>query len=374
MTNANTGNDLRGHFAKNTELLAREITEHSGRTGEHYITVTPGEYLKMLLSAGGGGVLTAGTTLLKFLIGKLHRPPLQEGLLLAGDYAGSFLTMQLLGFTLATKQPSMTAAALAGAMKSDVKNHDALVQTMARLVRSQLAAAAGNVLVVIPAAWAVDLYWQSAHGGHVLTAEYGEKVLASLHPTESGTIPFAALTGVILWASSLAAGWLENWAVYRRLPEAIAEHRFRRIVGRRVTEWASRVFARNISGIGGNVAVGAMLGLIPVVGQFMGIPLEVRHVTLSTGSVTYAVMGIGDGALGSGAFQSAVIGIVVILALNLGVSFMLAIVVAFGARVVSFFQALRLFFALVVGFVKSPVRFFIPVGEKAAPAGHGHGH
>ena len=42
---------------------------------------------------------------------------------------------------------------------------------------------------------------------------------------------FAAFTGVLLWLSSIGAGWLENWAVYRRLPEAIAEHRIKRIIG-----------------------------------------------------------------------------------------------------------------------------------------------
>lgn len=41
----------------------------------------------------------------------------------------------------------------------------------------------------------------------------------------SGTVFYAALTGVLLWLSSLGAGWLENWIVYRRLPEALAKHR-----------------------------------------------------------------------------------------------------------------------------------------------------
>ena len=40
-----------------------------------------------------------------------------DGVLSAIDYAGSFIVMQLLGFTLATKQPSMTAAALAGTIR-----------------------------------------------------------------------------------------------------------------------------------------------------------------------------------------------------------------------------------------------------------------
>src|SRR5262245_65560126 len=98
------------------------------------------------------------------------------------------------------------------------------------------------------------------------------------------------VTGVILWASSLCAGWLENWSVYRRLPEAIAEHRIRRVIGARTTRWLSRVFAHNIAGFGGNVSIGLMLGLTHSIGEFVGVPLDVRHVTLSTGSLTFAVL------------------------------------------------------------------------------------
>jgi hypothetical protein len=45
-------------------------------------------------------------------------------------------------------------------------------------------------------------------------------------PVGSGTIFFAAFTGVLLWVSSLFAGWFENWIVFRRVPEAIEHHRF----------------------------------------------------------------------------------------------------------------------------------------------------
>jgi site-specific recombinase len=359
----------------NTHMLARKIIERAGHTGEHYITVTVGEYFKLFASAAGGGVVAGLMAAGKIVLGKLHRPPLQEGLLFSCNYAGCFLLMQFLGFTLATKQPSMTAAALAGAVKHGGEDKRELVNIIARLSRSQLAAAAGNMLMVAPASILVDFLWRRAKGEHLLTTEYAMKTIAALHPTESGTIPFAIYTGVVLWASSLCAGWLENWAVYRRLPEAIAEHRVRRIVGRRVTEWASRVFARNISGIGGNVSIGVMLGMTYSLGQFSGIPVDVRHVTLSTGSLTYAVLALGTEVIGSPAFTSAVIGLAVILALNLSVSFSLALIVAFRAREVTVWQALRLPLDLAVGFVRSPLRFFFPVEGPSAsqPAAHHHG-
>ncbi len=47
----------------------------------------------------------------------------------------------------------------------------------------------------------------------------------SLSPVDSGTVFYAALTGVILYLAALVGGWVDNWAVYHRLPQAIAEHR-----------------------------------------------------------------------------------------------------------------------------------------------------
>ena len=60
--------------------------------------------------------------------------------------------------------------------------------------------------------------------------------------------------------------------------------------------------------------------MTPVVGKFFGMPLEVRHVTLSTGSLALAGCTLGFGAPH---FLAAFSGIGVMLALNFGVSFAL---------------------------------------------------
>jgi site-specific recombinase len=367
---------LRDIVRTNTHMLARKIIERAGQTGEHYITETRGEWIKMFFSAAGGGFLTGFTAALKFLIGSLHRAPLQDAFLAGVNYATSFVLIQLCGFTLATKQPGMTAAAVAGAIKAGGKDHQAMVTTTARLVRSQLVAAAGNVLVVIPSVLLIDFLWKMLTGGPVITPEYAGEVIEAHHPWHSGTVFYAALTGVILWSSSIIAGWVENWAVYRRLPEAIAEHRIRRFVGRRVTGWASRWFARNISGIGGNVALGFLLAFTKTIGTFTGLPLDVRHVTLSTASLVYAVSARGPEIMLTSDFAGSVLGILIILVLNLGVSFGLAMVVAMRARDVSWAEGFRTFVDIVVGFFRSPVRFFLPIegpADRAVHIAHGHG-
>ena len=40
----------------------------------------------------------------------------------------------------------------------------------------------------------------------------------------SGTAFYAVITGVILWMAALAGGWFENFAVYYRLTDAVAQH------------------------------------------------------------------------------------------------------------------------------------------------------
>jgi len=364
--------DLGEIVVGNLHLLARKIIERAGETGEHYITSTRREYVKMFLSAGGGGVLTAGTAALKFLISSAHFAPFVEGFLASSNYAGTFVTMQLLGFTLATKQPSMTAAALASSMHVSAGQRDlsGLVTMTARITRSQLAAAAGNIGAVIPTSLAFNAYYQHKTGHPFLDEEGAEHMLASLHPTHSGTIFFAALTGVLLWLSSVAAGWLENWAVYRRLPEAIAQHRIGRYIGRRTTAWASRVFVHNVSGFGGNVAAGFLLGMTPVVGKFLGLPLEVRHVTLSTGALTLAAAQHGIGILREPAFHAAVLGIFVVFLMNLTVSFNLALAVALRAREVSWRDRIPMLVSIFITLARSPLQFFFPP-QSAGEAVHG---
>ena len=359
--------------SSNLHLLARKVIERAGQTGEHYITTTRREFAGMFFSAAGGGVLTAGTAALKFVITAGHLAPFVEGFLASSNYAGTFLFMQLLGFTLATKQPSMTAAALAQSIHTTAGQQDlsGLVTMIARITRSQLAAAAGNVGAVIPSAIALNAYVVHRTGHPFLDADQAEHMVESLHPTHSGTVLFGAFTGVLLWASSVGAGWLENWAIYRRLPEAIAEHRVGRVIGRRATAWASHAFAHGISGVGGNLTAGFLLGMTPVLGRFFGLPLEVRHVTLSTGALTLAACERGLAALREPAFHAALLGIFAVLVMNLSVSFVLALAVALRAREVARRDRLRLWRSVFVTFARSPAQFFFPPRAADSAAVHG---
>ncbi|HEY5923780.1 MAG TPA: hypothetical protein VIV11_18990 [Kofleriaceae bacterium] len=349
---------LRQLARQNLGLLARKVIERVGHTGEHYVTSSRREYFKMLASAAGGGALTALTVVNKFIAKSAHLAPFIDGVVAAGNYAGSFLVMQFLGFTLATKQPSMTAAALAATIKETKGQHqlDELVVLIARISRSQFAAAVGNVFAVIPIAIAIDLLWLVSTGHHFLSEKYSSSSIASFHPLESGTIFFAALTGVLLWLSSMGAGWLENWVTYRRLPDAIRAHRLGKVIGRDRMHRIADFVTNHSAGIGGNVTLGVLLGMTPIFGAFFGLPLDVRHITLSTGTLAFAGCTLGIEAITLGSIA----GIAVIGLLNFGVSFYLALMVALRAREVTSAERAHLAKAVLRRFFRHPVQFFYP--------------
>lgn len=219
-------------LARNTiKRLALKVTEHTAETGEHYVARDQREWDAMGRSAAGGGVLTAFTALFKYLLAAATLSPLVAGLGSALNYSASFIAMQFAHFTLASKQPSMTGAALASTV-GDTRDLGRQVDLVAAITRAQVAATIGNVFATLPAAIALVALSRAVLGRPVLAEEAAAHAVHAVHPFLSLTIPFAILTGIFLWLASLAAGFAANWSAYRGLPQALATHRgLRRAVG-----------------------------------------------------------------------------------------------------------------------------------------------
>lgn len=192
-----------------SSVLAAKVAERSSETGEHYITRTRAEYGAMMRDAAGGGAVTALTTAAKFGVMTLGLSAFWLGYWSGVVYAVSFVVIQLLHFTLATKQPAMTAPAMAAKLH-ELKAPDAVelfVDEVTHLVRSQVAAIIGNVLVVFPLVVALSLMLQHLWGQSLVNAEQARHVLQSLSLLGPSLL-FAAFTGVLLFLSSLmGAGW-----------------------------------------------------------------------------------------------------------------------------------------------------------------------
>lgn len=354
---------LRALIASNSSLLAAKLAERSAETGEHYITRTPAEYRSMLAKAAGGGAATALTTWAKFALGALGLAAFWGGFWAGAMYAASFMLIQLMHWTLATKQPAMTAPAMAAKLM-DLNSGQAIedfVDEVAHLVRSQVAAVVGNVGMVVPTVLALSGALWLASGAPMISRAEADYVFKSLSLLSPGTLLFAAFTGVLLFISSLIAGWAENWFVLNRLDSAMRYNpRITAWLGvQRAGRWA-RFMRENISGFAANISLGFMLGLVPPVLAFFSLGLEARHVTLSSGQLAAAAASYGLEALRLPQLWWCVAAIPLIGLLNLCVSFYFAFQLALRARNVSGVDRARIRAAIFARWRERPGSFFLP--------------
>ena len=353
---------LRTLFARHYSLLARKVAERSAETGEHYITRSREEYRDMLRRAAGGGAIIAGTTLLKFLIAMLGFTAFWGGFWAGVNYALSFVVIHLLHWTVATKQPAMTAPAMAEKLQHIDRDEgvEGFVDEVTHLVRSQVAGIIGNLALAAPLVLAVQGLCWLAFGAPLVGEKDALYVLKSLNLLGPSLL-FAAFTGTLLFASSLIAGWVENWFVFHRLDSAIAWNpRIVALLGRSRAQAWSRWWRANISGLTANISLGLMLGLVPSVGVFFGLGLEVRHVTLSTGQLAAAVGALGVGVMATWAFWSCVLCIAGIGVLNVGVSFFCAFKVAMRSRGIRLADRRRVYAAIRARLRRAPMSFLVP--------------
>jgi site-specific recombinase len=344
-------------FARQYSMLARKLAERHAETGEHYITRNRAEWWAMLKRALGGGAVIAGTTFAKFALAALGLSAFWGGFWAGINYATSFVAIHLLHWTVATKQPAMTAPAMAAKLAEVGSGRDSadqavegFVDEVANLIRSQTAGIVGNLAMVVPVVLAVQAASGALFGKPLVgeaTAEHVLKDLTLLGPTPL----YAAFTGVLLFVASLIAGWAENWFVLYRQDSALRWNpRIVSLIGvSRAAFWADW-WRANISGIAANVSLGLLLGIVPVLLQFFGLGIQVRHVTLSTGQIAAAVGAIGWPLLGRpelwGPLLWCLAAVPLTAALNLGVSFFLAFKLAMRARGVRVADRSRIYAAL----------------------------
>ena len=362
---AQDGKSISALISANSSLLSAKMAERNAETGEHYITRNRHEYRDMLANAMGGGAVTALTTLLKFMVMGLGLSAFWGGFWASMAYASTFILIQLLHFTLATKQPAMTAPAMAAKLK-DIDSNESpttltdFVDEVAHLVRSQVAAVMGNLLMVVPAVLLVNAALQLLLGRPMIDAKSAHHVIESL--TLLGpTLLWAGFTGVVLFASSMIAGWVENGFVLHRMDSALRHNpRLTALLGtERAARW-SGFMREHISGFASNISLGFMLGLIPAFTGFFGIELELRHVTLSAGQLTAAGASLGMEAFSHPAIWWCIAAIPLIGAFNLSVSFYCAFRLALQARNVSRVDRARIRSAILARWRSHPWSFFVP--------------
>jgi site-specific recombinase len=346
-------------FSASTRRLARSVVEKTGRVGKHYIANNAAQWKTMGWGAILAGVITCFTALFKYSISSLIHAPLLVAIGHSLNYTVSFLLMQAGGFLLASKMPAATAATLVDAMEDPEKDHMASLQAISQ---TQTLVTIGNLMGAILASIAVDRIWHAVTGHPFLTSAEAEHGVHSLYPLQSLTIPFAIVTGVILWVSSLATGWTANYVALARMESAIANSlRIRRRLGAARANAIAHWLKHQAAGSVGYIVLGFLLGSVPIIVTLFGIPLEVRHVTLGAAGLAYAWEALRlQGNLHFSDVAMSFAGIIVVGLLNIFTSFVLSFLLAVRARNIGEAKARRFLKEVGLKVVSHPVTFLLP--------------
>jgi site-specific recombinase len=347
----------------NVELIARRVTEHASRSGEHYVTETRSGLVAMFRAAAGAGFIIGVMALIKIFIAKAGLPPVWTAVGYSLNYGLGFVMIHVLHLTIATKQPAMTAATLASALdgvQGREARLDALTELAARVSRTQWVSIAGNVTVGFLTALAIAMTTTRFLGWDFVGPDKAAHLLHELRPVASLALPHAAIAGVFLFLSGLVSGYYDNQALYHRVPERLQRVRWlRRLLGEARLAKLAKYVEQNLGALVGNFLFGCMLGCTPIVGLLLGLPLDIRHVAFASANLAYGLNGVGF-ELRPGGIVVLVAGVLAIGFVNLAVSFTLALKTAMRSRGIERHQTQGLLLALGRRFLQRPRDFFWP--------------
>jgi site-specific recombinase len=360
-------NSIRALWRQNIRLLSRTVTENVSDHGEHYVTRDRGEYFAMFRSAAGAGLIIPLLALMKIQVGTVGFDPGVETLFYCLIYGLGFVLIHALGFTIATKQPAMTAARFASAVEKEGRggaNPRLLARLLVQVSRSQFIAILGNVAVALLMSLLVSELYRYVTGQTLLTEAQQHYQQYALKPFASLALFHAGIAGVWLFLSGLIAGFFDNRAAYLSVAERLRYHPLvRRILPSRWRIGIGNYLAEHSGAIAGNFLFGCMLGATGYVGYQVGLPLDIRHVAFSSANLGYAH--VSDPQM----FVSLFASVLLIGMINLLVSFSLALFVALRARGVRISSVRLLLRALGQEIRKKPSSLVWPPADEPSSEG-----
>lgn len=354
-------NGIRALWQDNIRLLSRSVTQQASETGEHYVTNNRAEYVAMFRAGAGAGLIIAVMAWIKIQIEALGLAPGTNTLWVSLNYGLGFMLIHTLHFKVATKQPAMTAARLAEAIEQTDKgaaNPDKLAELLVRVGRSQFVAVMGNVAIALPVAIVIGWLFQYVQGPALLDAQKVDHTLEKLTPFQGLALFHAAIAGVWLFVAGLISGLFDNRCAYLDVPGRLRSHpALRRLLPERWREGLADYIGHNYGALMGNFLFGVLLGVTGYVGLLLGLPLDIRHVAFSSANLGFTVAAQVPGIL---EFIFYLMMVLLIGAVNLWVSFGLALYVAIKARGTRIGNWGRLLRAYGRRLRKQPVTFLLP--------------
>jgi site-specific recombinase len=364
-------NNIRQLLLESTQQISYEITQHTAKSGQKYATDGYKEYFSMFYKAIGGGFIVSFLCLFKLLFASIETSPFGHAFLYSFNYAFGFILIFLLGYTLATKQPAMTAATIAQALEEGMKKkeqtinkHTLFAKLFARIFRTQFIAFVGNVLFAFPITllliWLIELLTGSNYA--VFRAE---KLITDLSPIGSLALFHAAIAGVFLFLSGIISGSISNRNKHYQVAYRIQENPFlKQTLGIIRTKKISTWVDNNWAGVISNMWFGIFLGSTASIGIFLGLNIDIRHITFASGNFALGLYGSFFNLDFWTLFWS-VLGIGLIGFINFIVSFTLSMLLAFRSRNIPFSELYLLNKSIFAYFKKAPFNFFFPLKDRS---------
>lgn len=353
-------------FDGTVQLLARRVTEHASKSGEHYVTETREEYREMFRAAAGAGLLVAVMALTKILAGSLGLPLFWQAVAFSLIYGLGFVIAHMLHLTIASKQPAMTAATIAAAFDGSTDREtrlERITDLAAQVSRTQWVSIAGNVLIGFLTALAIVMVSEVFLGWEPVTSGKGAILLHELDPWRSLALFHAAIAGVYLFLSGLISGYYDNQSLFYRIPDRIRRVKWlRRLLGKARLDRFAEYIEYNLGALAGNFLFGCMLGATGTIGAFLGLPVDIRHVAFAASNLAYGLQAL-DFATGVQVVVVSALGVVAIGLVNLVVSFLLAMRVAIASRGIESEDTRGLTRRVFERLRRSPREFFLPPRE-----------
>ncbi len=355
-------NSLSALWRSSTQMLSKSITVNKSGHGEHYITRDKTQFFALMRSAAGAGVIIALMALLKIYIDSLDVTAFQRAVLFSLNYGLGFVLVHMLHFTIATKQPAMTAASFAQEVERG-ENGKAVNRKLAGLLidvnRSQWAAVWGNVSSAIVLASCIALGALLIRGTPLLSAEVVAYQLHAISPLAGLALMYAAIAGVWLFCAGIIAGFFDNRANCLELRLRLFHHP---LLKKLLRDGARQKFADyvhdNYGALAGNFFFGVLLGMTGYIGYLTGLPLDIRHVAFSSANLGYSAV---SGEIGVLSFLLHLVFVLLIGFVNLWVSFTLALTVALRARGTRISRLPLLLKSLWEQAKQQPLNLFFPV-------------
>jgi site-specific recombinase len=281
------------------------------------------------------------------------------------NYSIGFLLIDATGGTLATKQPAFTASAVASSLDTKGNTYKPnlynLTITVAKVSRSQIASFIGNLLFVFPGAFLLAWLYELVTKSKILEGEQAMAMLESQHPWHSLSLLYACNTGMFLFLSGIIAGYVQNKILYGQIGERLKNHPLWNSgeSPEKRKRWV-KFIEKNAGSIIGNISLGFMLGMSSIVSKILGIPFDIRHITISAGNVSVALYGLGIRNVPLTYLLVILFGVLAIGFLNFVVSFSLAFAVAVKSRGVQLKDYPEFLGILSRYFFKRPLDFIRP--------------